>query len=246
MPQQPARTVGHVLYGQSGQQDAEHAGHDVHAGPAQQLAQRSGEPECRVTQHQHDTRDPEDHDQAEGVRSRLRREDHEARERTRARDHGDRQRKHADVGARARLFFLFLRLTLVLRQDHVHRDQEQQDPAGHPEGIHADAEVAEQPGPDQAEGREQRAGDEHGLACDPALLVLGPTAGERQEHRHQADRIHHDEQREERLEGQAFHAQAAATGEAPSNSGTCGSITRSVFQRPARKRRIINKPSSTT
>ena len=108
--------------------------------------------------------------------------------------------------ARARLLLLLARLALVRGgQHHAEGDPEQQDAAGDAEGVEADPQLAEQPVTPDGEAQQHDTGDRDGLARDALLLRARALAHQAQEHRHDADGVDDDQERQERAEGELEH-----------------------------------------
>jgi hypothetical protein len=103
----------------------------------------------------------------------------------------------------------------VVGEDHVDGQAEQQRPAGHAEGVEADAEIAEEPGSGHREGGEDPRRHDHGARGDPAPFRRVAARGQSHEQRGEADRLHHHEQGDEGAQGQAGHGGCRLTAPPP-------------------------------
>ena len=116
----------------------------------------------------------------------------------------DRQREGGDVAHVLfdRLLGGFAFAAHAHAEQHLEGDREQQQAAGDAKRGQRDAERAEQPVADQRGADEDGAGDQAGTQRDAAARGAGQAVGDRQKGRRQADRIDHDEQRQQRGYGE--------------------------------------------
>ena len=203
------QAVENVLRRQRREHYAEHAADDVGAGLANQAQQPAGKQQRpqRHRQHQH-----HDHERgADNGRIVALLADHEQHrgERAGTGNQRDRQREHRNILAVLGLALLALGGRAqpgVAREQHVHREQEQQHATRDLKRRHTDAERAQQRVADDDKGDENASGDEHAAQRQPAPLPGGVIVRQRGEHRREADGIDHDEQDDEAIEEQFDHA----------------------------------------
>src|SRR4028119_1438926 len=193
------------LDGEGGEEHAEHAGEHVGPGLAKEAhyagCEQEGEEREEEDEEEHGDKDPELR------RAPLARVEKDRSYGARAGEQGDGEREDGDV-----LIVVLLLLAHRPRaeagracEDHVQREEEEEDAAGDAKGGDADAQRGEQHVTDEGEDQEY-GGPEHG--SPHRRLALAPwrvAAGERREDGGQPQGVNDHQQRHERVEYELRH-----------------------------------------
>ena len=107
-----------------------------------------------------------------------------------------------------RLFGVLGLVSCTQAEHHLEGDREQQKPAGHAKRGQGDAELPQQPVADQRRADQDHGGDQAGAQRHLAAERVGALMRDREERRHEANRIDHDQERDQRgdqkLDGHRF------------------------------------------
>ena len=192
--------VDHELYGKRRQNDTEHARYDVDAGRAEpmQIARRSPHAEPRDRERRRIREG--DERVAQRMRARDIHEQEHGCQRAGSGDHRDREREDGRILLTLRGLLLFARRSRagLPCEEHVDRDQQEQDAAGDTERGQRDPEIIEQIRSDQSHAEHHRACDDDSLIDDAIAFARLEMRGRRRRDRDHPDRVDDRDRRRER------------------------------------------------